>query len=172
MTQSIDNTEDIIDSRDVIARIEELEGDREVLVDAVTEAQEVFDETQRDRKAKTKQRALKVDDLNKCVAAKGALNEAEKELAEWDEGYDAEELKALKAFADEAEGYGEWHDGATLIREDHFTDYARQLAEDVCDMGKATEWPFRCIDWEQAASELKQDYSSVEFGDVTYYVRS
>jgi hypothetical protein len=40
MIKSIDNTQDIIDSWSVTARIEELKLEREVLVDFVTEAQE------------------------------------------------------------------------------------------------------------------------------------
>jgi len=29
-----------------------------------------------------------------------------------------------------------------------------------------------CIDWSEAADELKNDYSEVEFGDYTYYYPS
>jgi hypothetical protein len=53
------NTDDIIDSRDVIARIEELEGEREALADEVSEADE--------------------DDLDAAVAA---LEEWDRENAE------------------------------------------------------------------------------------------
>lgn len=35
----------------------------------------------------------------------------------------------------------------------------------------ATEWPLRHIDWDAAAEELKQDYTSVEFDGVTYWIR-
>lgn len=30
-------------------------------------------------------------------------------------------------------------------------------------------WPYNCIDWEKAANELKQDYSTVDFEGETYY---
>lgn len=40
MTDSIDNTQDIIDSRDVIARIEELESNRESILEYIEEGEE------------------------------------------------------------------------------------------------------------------------------------
>ena len=32
-------------------------------------------------------------------------------------------------------------------------------------------WPYRCIDWQQVADELRQDYTSVSFDGITYWVR-
>ena len=32
-------------------------------------------------------------------------------------------------------------------------------------------WPNTCIDWDQAAGELKMDYSAVDFDGVTYWIR-
>ena len=59
-----------------------------------------------------------------------------------------------------------------FIRDTHFQDYAQELAEDLGLTPEASEWPARCIDWEQAARELQQDYSAVELGGMTYWVRS
>lgn len=39
VTREISNSDDLIDSRDVIARIEELEGDRETSLDTLRETQ-------------------------------------------------------------------------------------------------------------------------------------
>ena len=30
------------------------------------------------------------------------------------------------------------------------------------------KWPYTCVDWERAADELRQDYSSTEFDGKTY----
>lgn len=142
MADSINNTQDIIDSRDVIARIEELEEEKTDLEQARDEA---------------------VDE---------DIEGAETALADWiDEN--GEELKSLKALADGAEGYsGDWRHGATLIRDSHFESYARELAEDLHgDKMRAAEWPFSCIDWEKAASDLQQDYTCVDFDGVDYWVR-
>lgn len=60
----------------------------------------------------------------------------------------------------------------TMISEDDFEDYARELAEDIGAISRDTQWPATCIDWEYAAHELKMDYSEVEVDGVTYYFRA
>jgi len=182
--RSIDNSQDIIDSRDVIKRIEELEADKEALVEAVTEAEEAVKEAQETLDAST-------DDADRMScrltleSAQEDLRRAKCELEDWtgdeeaeiDPSDDAKELACLKKLAEEAENECEWESGTALIRESYFTEYAEQLAGDTCDMGKASDWPFRHIDWEAAATELKQDYSTVTFYDedgegVDYYIRN
>lgn len=79
----------------------------------------------------------------------------------------AEELAAIEAIEDELSS-----DGETLIREDCFEDYARELAEDIGAISGNESWPLNCIDWERAAEELRQDYTSLQFGDFSYYMRS
>lgn len=153
MANSIDNRDDIIDSRDVIARIEELEEEREALADALEHANEEADDTQEGAAA--------------VETATAALND-------WDNNSDeAEELKQLRALATEAEGYSDdWRYGATLIRDSYFKEYTIDLARDL--HGKAidnAEWPFSCIDWEKAADQLKQDYTALDFNGVEYWVR-
>lgn len=121
------NTDDVIDSRDVIARIEELEEEQERLAEAEA----------------------------------GPLPEE-----------DTAELAALKALAEEAEGYApDWNHGATLIRDSYFKEYAQQLADDIGAIPRDASWPCTCIDWDQAAHALQQDYTAVEFDGVTYWVR-
>lgn len=111
-------SEDMIDSRDVIERIDELEAD---------------------------------DDLDE--------NERE-------------ELAALKALADEAEGYADdWQYGETLIRGTYFTEYAKELADDIGAIAGTEQWPLMHIDWEAAADDLKHDYTEVEFDGVPYFIR-
>jgi hypothetical protein len=146
--KSIDNSQDSIDSRDVILRIAYLENDREILSEALEEASVPAH----------KQSRLE------------AYRDAKKELEDWDEE-NSEELKNLNALAKEAEGYRDWEHGATLICESYFEDYARELAKDIGAITGDESWPATCIDWEQAAKELQMDYTSVEFDDVTYYMR-
>ena len=162
----ISNTDNVIDSRDIIDRIEYLESEREPLTDAVDQAQEAlndldgndFDEVSTFEEAEQE--------------AKDALKAAYANVKDWDESDEGQELAKLKAFAEEAEGYAEdWRYGATLIHEDYFEDYARDLAaEGDYDM-KNEQWPYTCIDWAQAAEELQQDYTSVDFDGETYWVR-
>jgi antirestriction protein len=60
----------------------------------------------------------------------------------------------------------------TMIPADDFTDYARELAEDIGAIDRDAKWPVYCIDWEWAARELKMDYTSVEVNGIKYYFRS
>lgn len=152
-TETIDNSADVIDSRDVIARIEVLEGEREALTDA-REAARV---------------ALVAADDREAMAA---MEDAMQAVIDWDTDYMGE-LAALIELAKEASDYAaDWQYGETLIRDSYFQTYAQELAEDIA--GKAishAQWPLNCIDWAQAARELRQDYTSVEFGGVTYWIR-
>lgn len=61
--------------------------------------------------------------------------------------------------------------GCTLVSEDSFTDYARELAEEVGAVSGDGQWPLSFIDWEAAADALKQDYTTVELDGTTYYAR-
>lgn len=130
----MDNTDDMIDSRDVIERIAELE-----------------------------------------VLEQEYLEAEDPSSTEYGREEDAE-LSALRALAEEAEGYAaDWRYGEQLIRDSYFTEYAQQLADDICPSPETREmsetWPYRCIDWEQAARELQMDYTAVEFDGVTYWIR-
>jgi hypothetical protein len=166
---TISNTDETIDSRDVIARIEELEEEREELVAAEEEAEEAAltaEQEIADADVVDGERLKEVGDLR--IAA----NLAATALSEWDNGDDAEELKALKALQDQAEGYSDWQHGAQLISDYYFEDYARDLAEDLHGSAvRNVSWPFDCIDWKQAAEALQQDYTSVDFDGNTYWVR-
>ena len=76
-------------------------------------------------------------------------------------------------------------DGMTLVRDSYFKDHAREMVEecgyfttnaDRDRFGSATTvdfnaWPYRCIDWQQVADELRQDYTAVLFDGVAYWVR-
>ncbi len=122
------NTDDVIDSRDVIERIEELEAEIEI-----DSSEEVY--------------------INNI-----------------------EELATLKALAEEASCRPDWLYGEMLIRDSYFEEYAQEYAQELTeDCGMVTEganWPNNCIDWEQAARELQQDYMSVEFDGITYWMRA
>jgi hypothetical protein len=119
---AIDKYDDLIDIRDVIARVEEIE---------------------------------------EFQASEGLINDEE-----------AEELIALQALLEECKGNGgdeqwrgDWYP-ISLIRDSYFKDYAQELAEENAS------WPNNCIDWDQAARELRMYYyTSVDFDGVTYWVR-
>lgn len=123
MTNTIDNSQDIIDSRDIIERIDELEG---------------------------------------LIEGEGCEETCEEYKAE---------LEALKALADECEGYGDWEYGETLIRRSYFTEYVMELLSDIGDLPRDIPW-YIAIDEEATAKNVEIDYMSVDFDGVEYLMRS
>lgn len=143
MKTALDLTADILDVREIIERIEELETER----DACTMLREDGEE------------------------------EADPQGWADQNKDDAEELAALLSLMEDMRGYGgdekwrgDWYP-ITLIRDSYFKDYAQELADDVGAIPNNAQWPLTCIDWEQAARELKYDYNGVDVYGVTYWYR-
>lgn len=144
--REISNNDDIVDSRDVIARIEVLESE------------------QRDHWLEVS--AGKPDDERGDTYFRAWLR------ADALDNPEGVELATLLDLQDEAKGYcANWYHGAALIRDSYFEDYAHDLAESIGAIGKDTQWPATHINWDAAADELKMDYTSVEWDGVTYWVR-
>lgn len=159
MAREISNAEDVIDSRDVIARIEELEETRDDLQTSADDAASDREDLADDADDSARQ------DADKAFAA------ANDSLAEWRESEDAAELKALTEFAAEAADYADdWRYGATLIRDSYWTEYVEELLRDIGDLPQNIP-SYIVIDWEATGENIKVDYTSVEFGGVTYWVR-
>lgn len=144
MTKEICNTDDIIDSRDVIERFEELEGEVETL-------REEFDSLPENDNGV---------DFDNWVRNQTFFSS---------EDYD--EYLALKALIEDCDTVSDWQHGAILINEEYFTEYAQELARDIGAVSGDESWPCTHIDWEAAAGELKCDYTTTEFAGTTYYVR-
>jgi hypothetical protein len=81
------------------------------------------------------------------------------------------ELSILQRLAEEGRYADDWQYGVTMIRDSYFENYAQETAEDCGMINREVRWPYTCIDWERAAQELQQDYSSVGFDGVTYWIR-
>ena len=120
MTREISNYDDVIDSRDVIERLAELD-------------------------------ALAHDEITVEERA---------------------EMDMLRALAHDGEqASGDWQYGTTLIRDSYFVKYAQESAEDIGAIDDDARWPHTSIDWDDAARDLRMDYTSIEFNGVTYWVR-
>lgn len=88
-----------------------------------------------------------------------------------EEERDDDQKATLKALEELSDDIGEWLHGNTLIRESYFQEYAEQTADDIGAIDRNATWPCNCIDWERAAAELQQDYSSCEIDGTTFYYR-
>lgn len=103
-----------------------------------------------------------------------ALAKANEDFEDW-ESENSEELKELESLLDELQGYGGNHQWRgnwyphILIADSYFEEFAQEEAESLDLIDANASWPYTCIDWKQAAEELQQDYSSVEFDGDTYY---
>ena len=171
--KTISNTDNVINSRDIIERIEELTGDFQALVDDIENA-----ETEEDKEAAFVALSdwLGDEDVTDELKALDFVDLDFDAVSVWAESDDAHELKALLALADEAECSPDWLYGETLIHEDYFTDYIEELINDCYELPKefnSGDWPWchMTIDYAAAADEAKQDYMEVNFDGATYYIR-
>jgi len=139
----IDNTDDVIDSRDVIERLEELEGE-------LAELGENYDLAEDDEERK----------------------EAKEALGEWNDD-NLDELEILRSLCGEGEGSTpEWRDGATLVNDNYFSEYAEDLCKDIGAIPSDLPWYIsNHIDWDGVAEEIQMDYSSIDFDGTTFWVR-
>lgn len=112
-------------------------------------------------------------DLRDLADEFDALSEELTAEGRFDDDESERRYMALTALIDEI---GDLHEASdrdpTLIPEDEFEDYARELAEDIGAISPDAQWPVYCIDWSQAARDLAQDYSLVAFDNAYYYTRS
>ncbi len=154
MQTTIDQYADVLDVRDIIARVEELE----------SELQDAMDANEEGHTLETL--AEYVDAIRQDCSAAHAhplINEAE-------------ELTALRAFLEELAGSGgdeqwrgDWYP-VTLIRDSYFVDYVQELLEDCGDIPKNLPHYIH-IDWESTARDIRVDYSGADFHGVTYWYR-
>jgi hypothetical protein len=158
---TVDPGDDIIDSRDAIAKLEVLYSDVESeYEDCITERaeSEATDETPDEEREELEEKERKnftIDDyISQNQDSSGVM-----------------EYLALKEFCDEGESFSDWHHGETFIHENYFEKYAEQFADDIGAINSNMEWPLTHINWETAAEELKHDYSAIEYDGHTYYAR-
>lgn len=90
----------------------------------------------------------------------------------WDDQDEAADWRVWRDALDEiAENAGDRpRDGVQLICDSGFEDYARDLADDM-GVEIRDEWPYRYIDWEAAADELRTDYNEIIIGSYAYLYR-
>ena len=167
MSNTISNTDNTIDSRDVIERIEELQGEREGLETDISEAQEALTDLKVDLEyAGTPEESESIG--TEVLAADAALYEAESKLEGWNTD-EREEFEALTDLQEQAEGYcPDWTYGAQLIRDSHFEQAMDEMISECYDFGEnLPSFVTITVDYDA----LQSDYTSVEFDGETYWVR-
>lgn len=159
MPYEFNNTDDVFDLRDVIERFEELETELQDLHEQgqfMSEFDEWIDSSR--------------ENSDPIYAAFGSEDgfAAQHDIEEF---YKIRELlKDLCSNGGDEQWRGDWYP-IVLVRETHFEDHARELAEECGMITAGATWPNNCIDWGQAARELQMDYTSTEIDGITYYYR-
>ena len=129
----ISNTQDIIDSREVIDRITELES-------ALEDVYAGEDG--------------KIDDFEEWLQT---ITDAEHEDHEF--RAEADELIILRNLAEECSCCPDWEYGVGLIHEDYFVKYCEELCQEIGDVPKDLPWYIESnIDWYGVAEAIKADY--------------
>jgi DNA repair exonuclease SbcCD ATPase subunit len=159
MRNTIDPSDKFIDSRDIQSRIDELEAEREELEAELEEAQEELSSL-----------VIKEDE-NEEETAQEIVEKAKEKLEDWDAD-NKNELDELESLKDEVKNCSsEWSHGVTLINDNYWTEYVQELVSDIGDMPK--EIPsYIEIDWDKTAENVAADYSTVDYGVSTFYVRN
>jgi hypothetical protein len=141
-TTELDLAADIIDVRDIIARVEELENERD---DYMVPNRDGY--------------------MTMIGADWAADNAAEAaELAQLHAIMDE-----LKGYGGDEQWRGDWYP-VTLVDDAYFVDYARELVIDCGGLPRdVPEWIE--IDWRATARNIQTDYSSVEINGRTYWYR-
>ena len=94
----------------------------------------------------------------------------EEEIESWKEDW-IDEIEIITDINNlEDEVGSEWEYGVTLIEEDEFEDFVQQDLEGIGYIPK--DFPSWIeIDWEATASNVRQDYSEVDYQGITYLFR-
>lgn len=196
MANAITNTEDTLDSRDILERIDELREEIHSHMETLhTKAQDLakdeWDEAQLAEQARH-------GELQETLpgAQREAFEPVEFEGTDFDSddfpledsvdikrfkkkhpdaaAYMSEELDELElclTFVDEFEDYApDWSYGATLISEEYFVQYCCDMLADIGAIPKDLP-DYVVIDWESTADNLKVDYTTATVQGTTWSVR-
>lgn len=167
---NINDMSEFIDSRDIESRIDELEGERDALQDDIRDAEEEISNLEEDiggydtetQETEIEGAQMRIEELRSDLVD---MNET---LTAWtqNEGVELSKLKEVRESVQASNS--EWNHGVTLIREDRFPEYVRQLCDD-CGYIPRDIPSFIVIDWDETARNLMPDYDEVDIDGQTYY---
>jgi len=138
----IDNCKNVLDSRDIISRLEELESD--------------FEDWKEEQE----------NELGKWDENSPQEPVQDSDFDDWDE------LEILRDLVEQCKDGADWEYGEVLIHEDYFVEYCREMIDDIGDLPKNLPWYIETnIDWKGVAEDLKVDYIEVDFAGENYLIR-
>lgn len=144
----LDLTANFIDSSQVIARLEELEGRIEYDEDGNVASSDLTD-----------------DEVTELADLRSLNEDGAECFDDWRYGVDLVHERHWYDYA--METAGEYMD-ATLAEVDHWD---RQRFGGPPLRQTFERWPWNCIDWHQVANDLQADYTAMAIGSATYWGR-
>ena len=165
--------DNIIDSRDLSSRWEELTEEYDSTKEAVDTA---FQDLKAFKNNPPNDDGEMFQYLEDVSILEEELGNANTILEEW-EDENLEELELLNSIIEQGKDASDWDHGETLIHENYFQNYIEELIHDCYELPKeftSGEWPWRhaSIDFESAAEDAKQDYMEIDAGGEVYYIRA
>lgn len=94
-------------------------------------------------------------------------NSEDKDVQEWKED-NSDDFDHIEEIDYVEDNVSEDVFGATLIEDDEFEDYCRDLVNDCYDLGNVPGFIKDNINWGGVASDLSVDYSEIEYQGKTY----
>ena len=96
----------------------------------------------------------------------------EEEIESWKQDWQ-EEINQITCIDEVEDEIGSEFDfGETLIPEDEFEDYCKDMVEDCYNLKGVPDFIKDNINWEGVASDLEVDYSNVTYQGESYLVRA
>lgn len=165
---------DVLDSRDIEARIDELESERSDWEDERKEWDELVEQIRVIENEKTVfESSDDPEDPDAEFPGQGELDRLQDELDNMHEPDDEfeyqDELDTLVEMRDEV-GSSEWTYGLTLVHESYWVEYVEEFVKDIGDIPHNVP-SYIEIDWEATASNIKVDYAEVTVENETYFYR-
>ena len=139
----------MIDTRDLAEKREELQTD---LVDSFNSEFE------------------KIKDVESFEELLEILQDDDFDLEWWKED-NSDDFEHIEEIEEIESKISEFFNGETLIPEDDFTEYCRDMVEDCYDLSTVPEFIKDNIDWDGVASDLSVDYSEIEYQGKIYLYR-
>ena len=165
--------DDLIYSRDLIARHEELTEEYDSLMEDVESAEDELNEFIKEYGTGD----YDEDQEKEFALLNEQLDNANDALNDFNSSYDKDELETLTEVIRQAEDCSDWIHGEGLIHENYFTQYIEDLVNDCYEFpeefnSKKWPWTHMNMDWDAAAEEAKQDYTEVTVDGHTYYIKA
>ena len=156
---SISNSDDIINSKELMSEIEELESELDEKEGEIAEIEEEIENLKENED-------MTSEEMDEVIGLEEDLLKLKKELQ-----IIKDELEELQDFNDEFEGYcPDWQYGVAIIRESYIDVYLKDELEDCRYIPKDfPDWIE--IDWDATFDNMKADWTEGEFDGITYYAR-